>query len=109
MELKVKQAGSAQELVVSSQKEFLQLFNRGVITGDDLVLRGERWVPAADLPWIRGMRMETKKDNRQLFWITLAMMVLGLLGVIWIQSHPETVAKKTGVLPSGSVRAIPAR
>ena len=110
MELKVKQAAGGQELVVTSQKEFLQLFNRGVITGDDLVLRGERWVPAADLPWIRGMRMETKKDNRQLFWITLAMMVLGLVGVLWIQSHPEKAARKTGVLPpSGSVRAVPAR
>src|SRR5437868_4895200 len=109
MELKVKQAGGTQQLTVQSQKEFLQLWNRGVITGDDLVLRGEKWIPAADLPWIRGMRQETRRDNRRLFWITLAMMVLGLLGVVWIQSHSSVVARKTGALPSGSVRAVPAR
>jgi hypothetical protein len=127
MKFQVKPQGAAQELTVQSQKEFLQLYNRGVIAADDLVLRGERWVRARDLPWIHGMHQETKRDNKQLFWITLAMMVLGLAGVIWIQSHSATVAKKTGIappdetfrrgplqqgerpLPPGAVRAVPAR
>ena len=109
MELKVRQAGATEELTVGSQKEFLQLWNRGIIAPDDLVQRGERWVRAADLPWIAGMRVETKRDNKRLFWITLAMMVLGLLGVIWIQSHAPEVARKTGALPPGSVRAVPGR
>jgi hypothetical protein len=109
MKLMVKQAGASQELTVQSQKEFLQLYNRGVITGDDLVQRGEKWVRAMDLPWIAGMHHETKRDNKRLLWITLAMMVLGLLGVFWIQSHSAVVARKTGVVPSGSVRAVPAR
>jgi hypothetical protein len=109
MKLQVKQAGGAHELTVESQKEFLQLYNRGVIAGDDLVLRGERWVRAQDLPWIHGMHMETRRDNKRLLWITLAMMVLGLLGVIWIQSHSGTVARKSGALPPGAVHAVPPR
>jgi hypothetical protein len=117
MKLQVKQAGGAQELTVQSQKEFLQLYTRGVIADDDLVLRGERWVRAQDLPWIHGMAMETKRDNKRLFWITLLMMVLGLIGVIWIQSHSGIVARKSGAageqggaaLPKGAVRAVPAR
>lgn len=107
MKLQVKQAGAATELTVGSQKEFLQLYRRGVITADDLVLRGDRWVPAGQLPWIAGMALSEKHDNKRLFWITLAMMVLGLLGVLWIQSHAGTVAKKTGALPPGAVRAVP--
>jgi len=109
MKLQVKQAGGAHELTVESQKEFLQLYNRGVIAGDDLVLRGERWVRAQDLPWIHGMHMETRRDNKRLLWITLAMMVLGLLGVLWIQSHPGAVARKSGALPPGAVHAVPPR
>ena len=96
MKLQVKQPGAAHDLTVQSQKEFLQLYNSGVISEDDLVLRGEKWVRAADLPWIHGMRMETRRDNKRLFWITLAMMVLGLLGVLFIQSHSAVVARKTG-------------
>jgi hypothetical protein len=107
MKLQVKQAASAEVLTVQSQKEFLQLYQRGVIAADDLVLRGDRWVPAAQLPWIQGMAVETRKDNKRLFWITLAMMVLGLLGVLWIQSHAGVVAGKSGALPPGSVRAVP--
>src|SRR5258708_3286294 len=117
MKLQVKQAGGAQELSVQSQKEFLQLYNRGVIAADDLVLRGERWVRAQDLPWIHGMAMETKRDNKRLFWITLLMMVLGLICVIWIQSHSGIVARKSGAaggegggaLPEGAGGARPAR
>ena len=107
MKLQVKQAGSAEELTVQSQKEFLQLYKRGIIVADDLVLRGDRWIPAGQLPWIQGMAFETRKDNKRLFWITLAMMVLGLLGVVWIQSHAGVVASKSGALPPGSVRAVP--
>jgi hypothetical protein len=107
MQLKVKQAGSAGQLTVGSQKEFLQLFNRGVIAGDDLVLRGERWVPAAELPWIHGMAVERKRDNKRLLWITLAMMLLGLLGVIYIETHAQQIAAKTGALPPGAIHAVP--
>src|SRR5437763_15080267 len=108
MQLKVKQAGSAQELTVGSQKEFLQLYRRGIIAADDLVLRGERWVPAGQLPWIHGMALDTRRDNKRPFWITVGMMLLGLLGALWIQSHAGTVARKTGALPPGGVRAVPA-
>ena len=107
MKLQVKQAGGAHELTVGSQKEFLQLWNRGVIAADDLVLRGDRWIPAADLPWISGMNLEKRADNKRLFWITLAMMLLGLLGVLWIKAHAGAVARRTGVLPPGAVHAVP--
>ena len=107
MKLQVKQASGRGELTVSTQKEFLQLFNRGVITADDLVLRGDRWVPAAQLPWIHGMAVERKKDNKRLLWITLAMMVLGLIGVLYIESHAQQIAVKSGALPPGAVRAVP--
>ena len=107
MKLQVKQAGGREQLTVQSQKEFLQLYQRGVISADDLVLRGESWVPAGQLPWIAGMTVERRKDNKRLLWITLGMMLLGLLGVLWIQSHAGVVARKTGALPSGAVRAVP--
>ena len=107
MKLQVKQAGGAHELTIGSQKEFLQLWNRGVIAGDDLVLRGDRWVPAAELPWIRGMAVERRRDGRRLFWITLALMALGLAGVLLIQSNANVVARKSGALPPGAVRAVP--
>jgi len=107
MKLQVKQAGGTQELTVGSQKEFLQLWNRGVIASDDLVLRGDRWVPASELPWIRGMAVERKRDGRRLFWITLALMALGLAGVLFIQSNAKVVARKSGALPPGAVRAVP--
>jgi hypothetical protein len=107
MKLQVKQAGGAQELTVGSQKEFLQLWNRGVIAGDDLVLRGDRWIPAAELPWIRGMAIERKRDGRRLFWITLALMALGLAGVLFIQRNANLIARKSGALPPGAVKAVP--
>jgi hypothetical protein len=106
MKLKVKQAGADGQLTVGSQKEFLQLFNRGVIAGDDLVLRGASWVPAAQLPWIHGMAVENKRDNKRLLWITVAMMVLGLAGVVYIETHAAQVAKRTGALVPGAVHAI---
>jgi len=96
MKLQVKQAGGAQELTIGSQKEFLQLWNRGVIAADDLVRRGDRWVRAAELPWIEGMARERKRDGRRLFWITLILMLLGLAGVLWIRSHAALVARKSG-------------
>ncbi len=109
MKLLVKLANGAQELTIQSQKEFLQLYNRGVIAADDLVLRGERWVRADDLPWIHGMRLDARRDRKRLFWITLALMVLGLAGVLWIQAHAPLVARRSGALPPGTVRAVPAR
>ena len=107
MKLQVKQAGSSQELTVSTQKEFLQLWNRGVIAADDLVQRGEAWVRADELPWIRGMAVERKRDGKRLFWITLVLMAVGLAAVLWIQTHAGVVARKSGALPSGAVRAVP--
>ncbi|HUJ26923.1 MAG TPA: hypothetical protein VLW85_12945 [Myxococcales bacterium] len=107
MKLQVKQVASAQELTVGSQKEFLQLWNSGVITGDDLVLRGEKWVPAAELPWIAGMRREARSDNRRLLWITLVLMLAGLAGVLYVQSHASALVKRTGALPPGAVHAVP--
>ena len=107
MKLQVKQAGGGQELTIGSQKEFLQLWNRGVIAADDLVRRGDRWVPAAELPWIQGMVVERKRDGRRLFWITVALMVVALLGVLWLQSNSTVVARKSGALPPGAVRAVP--
>ena len=107
MKLQVKQAGGAHELTVGSQKEFLQLWNSGIISADDLVQRGAGWVRAADLPWIHGMAVAKKRDRKQLFWITLALMVLGLLGVIFIQRHADVVARRSGAVPPGAVHAVP--
>jgi len=67
-----------------------------VIAADDLVRRGDRWVRAAELPWIHGMALERKRDGRRLFWITLILMLLGLAGVLWIRSHAALVARKSG-------------
>ena len=107
MKLQVRQAGGTQELTVGTQKEFLQLWNSGVIAADDLVQRGDRWVRAADLPWIHGMLADRKRDGRRLLWITLALMLAGLAGALWIQAHAGLVAGKSGALPPGAVRAVP--
>src|SRR5216683_4521814 len=107
MKLQVKQPGGSQELTIASQKEFLKLYNRGVIAGDDLILRGDQWVPASQLPWIHGTAQENKRDSKRLLWITLAMMVLGLLGVLWIQSHPGAVARKSGATQEQGERRLP--
>jgi len=100
MKLQVKQTGSRQELTIGSQKEFLRLWNTGVIAADDLVQRGEGWVRAGDLPWIHGMLADRKRDGRRLFW-------LGLAGVLWIQAHAGAVAQKSGALPPGAAQAVP--
>ncbi len=107
MKLEVRHAGG--QLTVGSQKEFLQLYNRRIIDDGDEVLRGERWVRVGELPWIHGMQQDRKTDNRRLIWITVLMMLLGLLGILWIQSHATTVAKKTGALPPNAVHAVPRR
>ena len=103
MKLQVKQAGSATELTVSNQKEFLQLWNSGVISADDLVLRGEKWVPAGELPWIAGMQREARSDNKRLMWITLVLMILGLAGVLYVQSHASKLVLRSGA----AVHAVP--
>ncbi len=107
MKLQVRHAGG--ELTVGSLKEFLLLWQRGVIAADDLVRRDgqEQWVPAGELPWIRGMRRDARHDSRRLLWLTVALMVLGLLGVLWIQGHAPQVARRSGALPPGAVRAVP--
>jgi hypothetical protein len=107
MKLLVRQASGKTELTVGSQKEFLQLWNSGVIAADDEVQRGDRWVHACDLPWIRGMTVERRRDNHRLFWITVALLLLGLAGVVWIQGHAGVIARKSGALPPGSVHAVP--
>lgn len=101
MKLYVRHAGG--ELAVSDSKEFLLLWKRGVIAADDLVRREgvERWVKAAELPWIRGMREGDKRDDRRLFWLTLGLMILGLGAVLWVQAHPAAVAKRAASGRSG--------
>jgi hypothetical protein len=87
MKLYVRHAGG--ELTVPDQKEFLLLWNRGVIAGDDLVRREgvERWVPAADLPWIRGLREGNRADGQRLVRVTLLVMAAALGAVLWLQSR----------------------
>jgi hypothetical protein len=106
MKLDVRHAGG--ELTVGSQKEFLKLYRSGIVAADDLVRReGQtRWVPAGQLPWISSMREQGEKDNRRLFYITLLMMIVGLVAVIWIQSHAPRIARKVAA-PSGAVHAVP--
>jgi len=105
MKLDVRHAGG--ELTVSSQKEFLKLYQSGIIAADDLVRReGQtRWIPAGQLPGISSMREQGRKDNRQLFFITLAMMVFGLVAALWIQSHAPRIVKRA--VPN-AVHAVPA-
>jgi hypothetical protein len=101
MKLYVRHAGG--ELAVPDMKEFLLLWNRGVIAADDLVRREgiDRWVKAAELPWIRGLREGDKRDDRRLFWLTLGLMVLGLCAVFWLQAHPAAIAKRAQLGSSG--------
>lgn len=107
VKLQIRQANGSEELTVGSQKEFLRLWNSGVIAADDLVRRGDRWVRAKDLPFIHGMVLDRRRDGRRLFFITLALMVLGLAGVLFIQRHAPALARRTGALPPGAVRAVP--
>src|SRR5712671_2932404 len=64
MRLLVRHAGG--ELIVGSQKEFLLLWQRGVIAADDLVRREgqEQWTAAGELPWIHGMRRDARRRSR---------------------------------------------
>ncbi|HKB76924.1 MAG TPA: GYF domain-containing protein [Myxococcales bacterium] len=105
MKLLVRHAGG--ELTVGSQKEFLLLWQRGVIAPDDMVRREgqERWTAAGELPWIRGMRMDARRDSRRLLWLTVALMFAGLLAALWIQGRAPQLARKSG--PPGAVRAVP--
>ena len=58
MKLDVRHAGG--ELTVGSQKEFLKLYQSGIIAADDLVRREgqSRWIPAGQLPGISSMRAQ---------------------------------------------------
>jgi hypothetical protein len=105
MKLLVRHAGG--ELTVGSQKEFLLLWQRGVIAPDDMVRREgqERWTAAGELPWIRGMRMDARRDSRRLLWLTVALMFAGLLAAVWIQGRAPQLARKSG--SPGAVRAVP--
>jgi hypothetical protein len=107
MKLQVRHAGG--ELTVSSHKEFLLLWQRGIVAPDDLVRREgqNEWTPAGELPWIRGMRREARRDSRRLLWLTLAVLALALIGALWIQGHAPEVARRSGAVPPGSVRAVP--
>ena len=53
------------------------------------------------------MLVDRKRDGRRLFWLTLALMLLGLAGVLWIQAHAGAVAQKSGALPPGAAQAVP--
>ncbi len=105
MKLLVRHAGG--ELTVGSQKEFLLLWQRGVIAPDDMVRREgqERWTAAGELPWIRGMRMDARRDSRRLLWLTVVLMFAGLLAALWIQGRAPQLARKSG--SPGAVRAVP--
>jgi hypothetical protein len=87
MKLTVRHAQG--ELVVPSQKEFLQLLQSGIIAPDDEVQREGRgpWVKAKDLPWIRGTALQDKKDDRRLFFISVLLMVAGLAAIFWLQAR----------------------
>ena len=105
MKLQVRHAGG--ELTVSSQKEFLQLYNRRILADDDEVFRSGQWMRIGDLPWIAGARQQKRSDNKRLVWIVVALMVAGLAFVLWLQAHAGTVARKSGALPPGAVRVVP--
>src|SRR5437870_5507972 len=107
MKLQVRSQGG--ELTVPSQKEFLVLWQRGVIAPDDLVKRDgvERWVRAADLPWIHGMTTDARKDGRRLLWITVVLMIAGLGGVLYVQSTASSKARAAA--PKPAVHAVPSR
>jgi hypothetical protein len=109
MKLQVRHAGG--ELTVGSHKEFLLLWQRGIVAADDLVRREgqEQWTKASELPWIRGMRVQNRRDSRRLLWLTLVLLLVALLGALWIQRHAPQVARRTGALPPGAARAVPAR
>jgi len=66
----------------------------------------ERWTAAGELPWIRGMRMDARKDSRRLLWLTVVLMLVGLACAVWIQGHAPQVARRVGQRPPGAVRAI---
>jgi len=55
------------------------------------------------------MRLDARHDNRRLLWLTVVLMVLGLAGALWVQAHPGKVARRSGALPPGAVRAVPVR
>jgi len=87
------------ELVVGSQKEFLVLYQRGFVAPEDLVRRegagpDVKWVPAGELSWIKGSDLDAKKDSKRLFGITLVMMILGLIGVVYIQARASKLSHK---------------
>jgi GYF domain 2 len=106
MKLDVRHAGG--ELTVGSQKELLQLLRAGIVAPDDLVRREghDEWVAASELPWLRGSAIEAKKDGRRLVWITVLLMVLGLCGALFVQSHVARRAPRS-TFPGGAVRAVP--
>ena len=107
MKLQVRHAGG--ELTVGSHKEFLLLWQRGIVAADDLVRREgqEGWTKASELPWIRGMKLDARRDSRRLLWLTVALMIAGLLAALWIQGHAPQVARKPFAHPPGGVRAVP--
>lgn len=99
MKLRVKHAGG--ELEVASQKELTHLWQVGVVDGDDLVLREgtTEWVPAKELPWLKGTIATQRSDNRA-FWWAVVLAVLGLIGVLVARGQAGAIAKKV-VEPTG--------
>jgi len=105
------------ELTVPSQKEFLLLYQRGFVGPEDLVRREGapaevKWVRADELPWIHGTALDVKKDGRRLFGLTLVLMILGLLGVIYIQARAAQLHKKSpasAALPASAASTPPGK
>ena len=109
MKLLVRQAGGAQALTVGSQKEFLQLWNNGVIAPDDLVQRGEQWVRADQLPWIRGMTAERVHElARGRVWTGADALAHGLVDELGGLDLATSLARARAGLPATCpVRGFP--
>ncbi len=78
------------ELTFASWAEFQAMWKHKMIAPDDLVRRGDasaRWTRAADLPELRNMASANKEDDRRLFFITLALMALALIGALLVRAY----------------------
>ena len=58
---------------------------------------------------VNDLRSRRLQPQYSLLWLTLAVLVVALLGALWIQRHAPQVARRTGALPPGAARAVPPR
>jgi hypothetical protein len=106
MKLRVRAAsGSSGELDVESQKELTRLWQLGIITGDDLVLREgtESWTRAADLPWLSPTIATQKQDNR-IFWVIVVFLCASLVFVLYARGKTSVVADKVVGPPAAKAK-----